>query len=164
LSFEGEAKKVWVKTSSSTNIFCCCAACTLFPEMLIYLPILCACIIPSFFVDCCQAAINNDTSLNMIMLEKKLLHVNDEVIISNEFTAEELFEIQYRRGSLFKFLFDREHYHHQVSSNLIDPESRAANEKIHLHYSAGTKGKIVEITLKGNVHVEFESRYYHQYY
>jgi len=157
LGFEGERKKVYVRGEGSdgTNCFCCMAVLTILPEIIIDLVLLVSCFVPSLLADCCQGAIGNTTSLNMLMLEKKILRVNDEVIISNELTVDEVFGIQYKRGSLGQFLLNRKHYHHQASSNLIDPESRVANEKIHMFQTAGTKGRIVSIVDGGNIDVEF---------
>ena len=121
-----------------------------------YQSIALACLIPGCFIDCCQEAIDNSTSLNMIMIQKKLLHENDEIILSNEFSPDEFFEIQYRRGSLVQFLTDRRHYVHQACGNLIDPAVRRKNELIHMFHMNGIKGKIVKINLSGNLEVEFD--------
>ena len=86
-----------------------------------------ACLIPRCFIDCCQEAVDNSTSLNMIMIENKLLHVNDEIILSKDFNADELFDIQYKRGSWWQFFTDRRHYVHQASQNLIDFKVRKSN-------------------------------------
>jgi len=155
LSYEHEKRKVYVKARSETNFFCCLSVFTLFPEALVELSIMLACLIPGCFIDCCQEAVDNSTSLNMIMIENKLLHVNDEIILSKDFNTDELFDTQYRRGSLFQFLTDRRHYVHQASENLIDFKVRKSNEKLQMFHMTGVKGKIVNITLSGNLHVKF---------
>lgn len=96
LSYEYEKRKVYVEARSKkqTNIFCCLAVFTFLPEALVELSTMLACLIPGCFIDCCQEAVDNSTSLNMIMIENKLLHVNDEIIISKDFNADELFDIQ----------------------------------------------------------------------
>ena len=156
LGFEGERKKVYVREGGEgCNCFCCMAVITMLPEIIIDLALLLGFFVPSLLIDCCQSAIGNDASLNMLMLEKKLLHVSDEVIISNDLTVDEVFDIQYKRGSLGQFLLNRKHYHHQASNNLIDPESRQANEKLHMLKVANAKGRIVSIVDGGNIDVEF---------
>jgi hypothetical protein len=90
LSFEGEKKKVYVIAGSENNVCCCIACITILPEFIIDAAIMLGCLIPGLFLDCCQSAIGNETSQNMIIFEKKLLKVNDEIVISNEFTTDEL--------------------------------------------------------------------------
>jgi len=52
--------------------------------------------IPSLCIDYCQGMTNNQISWNSIIAEKKLLRVNDEIILSDEFTADEMLSIQYK--------------------------------------------------------------------
>jgi len=157
IGMEGPMSEVYVnKTTDDCNVFCCCAALTLLPEIIIDLVGLVACFIPSLFVDCCQGLIGNTKSHNMLIVEKKMLRINDEVVISDEFNIAEIIDIQYRRGSLGQFLFNRNHYHHQPSGNLIDPESRAINTLIQQYQSSRLKGTIVRFGDGGNVDVEFK--------
>lgn len=159
LGFEGESKKVYVTPESPDKAeectYCSClAVLTLLPEAIIELLSLLVCFIPSLMVDCCQSAIGNTTSQNMLILEKKMLKVNDEVIISNDFNVDEIFDVQYRRGTLGQFLLNRTHYHHQPSGNLIDRQSRKSNETLYRFQRSGTKGRIVSIVDGGNISVE----------
>ena len=156
LSYEYEKRKVYVEARSETNICCCLAVFTFLPEALVELSTMLTCLIPGCFIDCCQEAVDNSTSLNMIMIENKLLHVNDEIILSKDFNADELFDMQYKRGSWWQFFTDRRHYVHQASQNLIDFKVRKSNEKLHMFHMTSVKGKIVNITLSGNLHVEFD--------
>lgn len=157
LGMNGPKEKVYInKSDDDCNALCCCAVLTIFPELLIDSVGLVACFLPSLFVDCCQASIGNTISHNMMMVEKKMLHINDDVVISNEFTISEIIDIQYRRGSLGQFLFNRNHYHHQPADNLVSPESREMNKKIETFHSSQLKGTIVAIVDGGNVDVEFK--------
>lgn len=111
--------------------------------------------IPSFFVDCCQGLIGNQTSWNNVIAEKKRLRINDEVILSEEFTADEMLDIQYKMGNMFEFLLNRKNYHHSPTSRLLILEARHANASLIMKLKNRSAGKIIYIYKSGNLRVEF---------
>jgi hypothetical protein len=98
--------------------------------------------LPSFFVDYCQGLIGNQISWNNVITEKKLFHVNDEVILSDEFTADEMLDIQYKMGNMFEYLLNRKNYHHPASYSLVLAKESIQNKSLVLKHKKRLTGKI----------------------
>ena len=113
--------------------------------------------IPSLCVDYCQGMIGNQTSWNSIIADKKLLRVNDEIILSDEFTADEMLSIQYKMGNMFEYLLNRKNYHHSATFPLLVGNARNINASLVVKHKKRVTGKIIHIYRSGNVRIEFNS-------
>ena len=141
--------------TDEVNLYCCIAVSVFFPETLIDIVGTVACFVPAMFLDICQSCNQNVESHNMAMLETKLLNAGNEVVISDEFNIDQILEIQYRKGTLAQFVFNRKYYHHPPQGNLVDNDARRKNGKIESFHSSQLKGKIIDFIDGGNVKVRF---------
>ena len=97
--------------------------------------------IPSLCVDYCQGMIGNQTSWNSIIADKKLLRVNDEIILIDEFTADEMLNIQYKMGNMFEYLLNRKNYHHSATFPLLVGNARNINASLVVKHKNGLQEK-----------------------
>ena len=111
--------------------------------------------IPSFCIDSCQLRNGNQTSWNKLIVDKKLLRINDEIILSTEFTPDEMLEIQYKMGNLYDYLFNRKKYHHPASTGLLLNDARNINLSLVNKHKNQRTARIVYIYKSGNVLLEF---------